>query len=60
MSNKVTDHTLIYITPISDTSNQVLYVKSKQTGVGFTVAVPANANQVKDQISFNYWLVETK
>ena len=37
VSNKVTDHTLIYITPISDTSNQV-----------------------KDQISFNYWLVETK
>lgn len=59
-SNKVTASTLIYLTPITNTSNQVLYVKSKQAGVGFTVAVPANPSQVKEQISFNYWLVETK
>ena len=59
-NTKVTDHTLIYITPISDTSNQVLYVKSKQTGVGFTVAMPTNPILVTQPISFNFWLVETK
>ena len=56
-NQKVTDQTLIYLTPISDTSNQVLYVKSKQAGTGFTVAVPASPSA---GISFNYWLVETK
>lgn len=60
VNTKVTASTLIYLTPITNTSNQVLYVKSKQAGVGFTVAVPANPSQVKEQISFNYWLVETK
>ncbi|OGD82671.1 hypothetical protein A3K36_05640 [Candidatus Collierbacteria bacterium RIFOXYD2_FULL_45_13] len=59
-NNKVTDDTLIYITPVSDTSNQVLFVKSKQSGVGFTVAVPGNSDQIKQEISFNYWLVKTK
>lgn len=64
-SNKVTDHTLIYITPTSDTSNQVLYVKSKNScelrtencQPSFTVAVPSPAST---DIQFNYWLVETK
>ncbi len=59
-NNKVTNHTLIYITPISNTANQVLYVKSKQSGVGFTVAIPTNPINVTKEISFNYWLVETK
>ena len=56
-NQKVTGQTLIYLTPISDTGNQVLYVKSKQAGVGFTVAVPA---PLTNEVSFNYWLVETK
>ena len=59
-NNKVTDRTLIYITPISNTGNQVLYVKSKTSGLGFTVAVPTNPINVTQEISFNYWLVETK
>ncbi|EKD52783.1 MAG: hypothetical protein ACD_61C00244G0007, partial [uncultured bacterium] len=56
-SNKVTDNTLIYVTPVSDTNNQVLYVKSKESGVGFTVAIPAPINS---DIQFNYWLIQTK
>ena len=56
-NNKVTHSTLIYLTPISDTSNQVLYLKSKQSGIGFTVAIPAS---LTSDVSFNYWLVETK
>ncbi|PJB48267.1 hypothetical protein CO104_01630, partial [Candidatus Collierbacteria bacterium CG_4_9_14_3_um_filter_43_16] len=67
-NTKVTDHTLIYITPISDTSNQVLYVKSKNTcelrtencQPSFTVAVPTNPILVTQPISFNFWLVQTR
>lgn len=63
-NNQVNPQTLIYITPISDTSNQVLYVKSKQACsgepnciAGFTVAAPQILNK---ETSFNYWLVQTK
>jgi len=56
-SSKLDSHTLVYLTPVSDTQNQVLFVKSKQEGVGFTVAVPSTVNQ---DIQFNYWLVKTK
>lgn len=56
-NNNVNEGTLIYITPISDTNNQVLYLKSKQIGSGFTVAVPQNVNK---ETFFNYWLVQTK
>lgn len=56
-NNKITDNTLVYITPISDTGNQVIYVKSKQTTSGFTVAVPQPSPV---EILFNYWLIQTK
>jgi hypothetical protein len=56
-NTNVTDNTLVYITPISNTDNQVLYVKSKQTGNGFTVAV---SQPVTKETSFNFWLVQTK
>jgi len=56
-NNKINDNTLIYITPISDTNNQVLFVKSKQSGSGFTIAMPQPA---LTETSFNYWLVQTK
>ena len=56
-NSNVTDNTLVYITPISNTDNQVLYVKSKQSGSGFTVAVP---QPVSKETSFNFWLVQTK
>ena len=65
VNNKINTNTLIYITPISDTANQVLYVKSKNScdivsdlcNPSFTVAVP---QPVTTQTSFNYWLVQTK
>jgi len=63
-NNQVNPQTLIYITPVSDTSNQVLFVKSKQTcnqevscTPGFTVAVP---QALEKETAFNYWLVQTK
>ncbi len=52
---KVTDYTLIYVTPTSSTENQVLYVKNKSVGsfsVGFTNPIGVDAN-------FNWWIVET-
>jgi hypothetical protein len=51
----VRESTLIYITPTSNTSNQVLYVQTKLEG-SFSIAI----NQpVASDISFNYWLVQT-
>ncbi len=52
---KVTDYSLIYVTPTSSTENQVLYVKSKTVGsfnVGFT-------NPIGSDAEFNWWIVET-
>ena len=57
LNTKITDTTLIYVTPTSDTGGEVLYVKSKQSGVGFTIAI---AKKSTADISFNFWLVETK
>jgi site-specific recombinase XerD len=57
-NNKVTDTTLIYVTPTSDTNGKVLYIKSKASNLGFIVGLSGNINST--DISFNYWLVETK
>ncbi|HOX96669.1 MAG TPA: site-specific integrase [Candidatus Woesebacteria bacterium] len=59
LNTKVTPTTLIYVTPTSDTKGKVLYVKSKTDGIGFTVSLAGTGNNGYD-ISFNYWLVETK
>ncbi|HLE50091.1 MAG TPA: hypothetical protein VI791_03035 [Patescibacteria group bacterium] len=42
---------------VKKTSNQVLYIKSKQEGAGFTVAInqPLTVN-----VTFNYWLIQTQ
>ena len=51
---KVTDYTLVYVTPTSTTQNNVLYVKSKQNGqfvVGF-------ANPISTDVNFNWWIVQ--
>jgi hypothetical protein len=51
---KVTDYTLIYVTPTSPTDNNVLYVKSKTVGqfvVGFT-------NPINTDTNFNWWIVQ--
>jgi hypothetical protein len=52
---KVTDYSLVYITPTSGTQNYVLYVKSKENGkfvVGFTNPIDVDA-------AFNWWIVGT-
>ena len=56
-SQKMDANTLVYLTPISNTQNQVLFVKSKADGLGFTVAV---TNPATEDIKFNYWLVKTR
>ena len=51
---KVTDYTLVYVTPTSSTQNYVLYVKSKENGkfvVGFT-------NPIDVDVNFNWWIVQ--
>jgi hypothetical protein len=51
---KITDYTLVYVTPISSTSNHVLYVKSKASGfftVGFSDPLAAD-------VSFNWWIIQ--
>ena len=53
---KVTDYTLVYVTPTSSTQNNVLYVKSKSAGqfvVGFTTAINTDVN-------FNWWIVQVQ
>ena len=47
---------LIYVTPTSETKNNVLYVKSKENGkfvVGFT-------DPVDIEVNFNWWIIETQ
>ncbi len=53
---KVTDYTLVYVTPTSPTQNNVLYIKSKQAGqfvVGFTDPITVDT-------SFNWWIVQVQ
>ncbi len=50
----VTDNTLVYVTPLSSTLNNVLYVKSKQAGE-FTVGFD---NPVAVDVKFNWWVIE--
>jgi hypothetical protein len=51
---KVTDYTLVYVTPTSPTQNNVLYVKSKENGQ-FTVGF----DQPLDiDVSFNWWVIQ--
>jgi len=53
-SSAITDQTLIYVTPISNTQNKVLFVKAKKAGDYFTVAIDTAINS---DIEFNYWLI---
>ena len=46
--------TLTYVTPVGDSQNQVLYVKAKQGGAWFKVAV----NQpLPYDLPFNWWMI---
>lgn len=52
---KVTDYTLVYVTPTSDTQNKVLYVKAKTLGefkVGFS-------DPIDYDTEFNWWIIDT-
>lgn len=51
---KVTDYTLVYVTPTSPTQNNVLYVKSKESGQ-FTVGFD---NPLSTDVSFNWWVIQ--
>ncbi|MDP1722082.1 MAG: hypothetical protein Q8L37_02635, partial [Candidatus Gottesmanbacteria bacterium] len=50
----VTGESLIYITPVSSTGNQVLYIYRKRGGLDFTVGVDQALNQ---DIQFNWWII---
>lgn len=50
----VTDTSLIYVTPITSTNNQVLYIENKQAGNGFTVNVD---HAIGHDITFNWWII---
>ena len=55
-NNKVTNYTLVYVTPTSSTQNNVLYVKAKDNGffkVGFNQAIDIDAE-------FNWWIIEAQ
>ena len=54
-NTNVTQDTYIYLTPTSNTSNQTLFIKSKEKGK-FTIAIPQAVNH---NITFNYWLIQT-
>lgn len=52
---KVTDYTLVYVTPTSSSENKVLYIKNKGNGyftLGFSESLPID-------VSFNWWIVAT-
>ncbi|MCX6816556.1 MAG: hypothetical protein NTZ93_01685 [Candidatus Beckwithbacteria bacterium] len=52
---KVTPDDLIYVTPLGDSQNQVLYVKAKQEGEWFKVAI----NQpLPFDLEFNWWIIK--
>lgn len=68
-SSQVTDNTLVYITPISATGNQVLYVSAKEScssgfqsaptpcSPSFTVSVD---KAIQADVEFNWWIIELK
>jgi len=61
-TTRVTDHSMIYITPLGSTKNQVLYVKAK---VSENLETPENEGQftvaldsaLEENLSFNWWIV---
>ncbi|MEK7544274.1 MAG: site-specific integrase [Patescibacteria group bacterium] len=50
----VTEKSLIYVTPISSTANQVLYIYRKRGGEDFTVAVD---QALETAVTFNWWII---
>jgi hypothetical protein len=54
LTNQVAEDSLVYLTPLSTTGNQVLYVKEKLPGVGFMVAIDTTLTTA---INFNWWVI---
>ncbi|MBI5019587.1 collagen-like protein, partial [Candidatus Gottesmanbacteria bacterium] len=54
LSNQVAADSLVYLTPLSSTGNQVLYVKEKLPGVGFIVAIDSS---LISPVQFNWWVI---
>lgn len=53
-NSKVSDNSLIYITPITSTQNKVLYIKAKGQGyfeIGFS-------ETLENDVEFNWWIIE--
>ncbi|MCX6792134.1 MAG: hypothetical protein NT149_03805 [Candidatus Gottesmanbacteria bacterium] len=53
-TTKVTSNSFIYLTPVTNPGNHVLYVITKEPGVGFTIGINTSWNQNMD---FNWWIV---
>ena len=54
LSGQIAEDSLVYLTPLSSTGNQVLYVKEKLPGVGFIVAIDS---PLTTPINFNWWII---
>jgi hypothetical protein len=54
LSDQVAPGSLIYLTPLSSTQNQVLYVKQKLPGTGFIVGIDRT---LSTSIKFNWWII---
>jgi hypothetical protein len=54
LSGPVEANSLIYLTPLSSTGNQVLYVKQKLPGVGFIVGLDHPSTT---SVNFNWWVI---
>ena len=53
-NTQLTNRSLIYITPITSTKNQVMYVKEKAEKVSFTVGLDT---PITSDIIFNWWII---
>lgn len=56
-NKQVSETSKIFLTAVSPTSKQVLFVSSQQTETGFTVAIEA---AITSDIKFNWWIVDER
>jgi hypothetical protein len=53
-SDKVTNESLVYVTPLSSTQNQIIYVDSKKAGAWFKVKID---QAISGDIEFSWWVL---
>jgi hypothetical protein len=53
-NTRVTAQSMIYVTPVSSTNNQVLYILDKTPGTSFTVALD---RAISTDVEFNWWII---